>query len=104
MRRALLFVPFRESSYDRYLGFANGEVAQSWLTKLFNANGEHALQIVLGEDAEGDERLGVGDAGHAGHLFRDQLSHCFVIRHANDGHQIKTAAHRKHFANPLHLG
>lgn len=68
------------------------------ITDLLNANGKHPFQIVLGKDAEGDERFGAGDAGNGEHLFRNQFGHCVIVRHANDGDQIKTTAYGKHLA------
>ena len=71
---------------------------------LVEADFEHALEVVLGVDLEGDERLGVEDAVDQEHAGSDEVGQGGVVGHAQDGDKVVLAGDGEDFGDAVDLG
>ena len=71
---------------------------------LLEADFEHALEVVLGVDLEGDERFGVEDAVDQEHAGGDEVGQGGVVGHAQDGDKVVLAGDGEDLGDAVDLG
>src|SRR5215218_2820269 len=59
--------------------------------ELFEAQRPHAVEVVVRVAAEGDHRLGAGDAGHLGYLLGHDLGEALEVRDADHDDEVVRA-------------
>src|SRR4051812_48278084 len=68
------------------------------------AYGEHRLEVVLGEDLEGDHRVGALDPVESGEPLGDHIREAVVLGNANDRHEIPLAGNRVGLGHAVDVG